>query len=169
MTGRRLARAFGLLGVMVAMTLTSAAPATAAADIPAYGTITIADDGLGFTVASTYDAAVWTCTTEVEGQFTAPTAVTVECDPNEQIQTFNCPLMVLSVTTGGLGAQAGGRATCTSSLDTGIISGANNARRTGNLGHAYSVRCRAYGPGGLEGILVPPYTVKCAEPGLPTL
>lgn len=169
MTGKRV-RAFGLLVTAVALTTTGAGPAGAAAVVPAYGAITIADDGTGFTVATTYDPVLWDCRTEVEGQFNAPTAVKVTCTPNDQEgQEFNCPLMVLTTTTGGLGARAGGRAACTGSLDTGIISGANTAQRTGNLGNAYRVLCRAYGPGGLEGILIPPYAVKCAEPGLPTL
>ncbi|HWL34856.1 MAG TPA: hypothetical protein VNQ77_01560 [Frankiaceae bacterium] len=136
-----------------------------AVDVPAYGVITITDDGTGFVPAWTYDPALWSCSTEVEGQFNAPTAVIVTCRASEGM-SFICPRMVLTTHTAGFVARAGGRATCTyDSLDTGIISGFNAAQRTGDLGRALWVKCAAYS----DIPLIPPYTVTCNEPGLPTL
>jgi hypothetical protein len=156
------------VSVALASLVVSAQPAQAV-DIPAYGTITITNNGTGAVPTWTYDSALWTCTTEFEGQFTAPTAVTVRCVPNgdDSGQPFICPLMVLTTHTGGLAARAGGRVHCRDSgLDTGIISGVNSAQRSGNLGRADWIECAAYG-GGVP--LIPPYTVTCNEPGLPGL
>lgn len=153
--------------VATAMTagLLVATPAEAA-DIPAYGTITITNDGLGAVPAWTYDPQLWDCRTEVSGPFNAPSAVTVTCYARvAEGLSFNCPLMILTAHTKGLAARAGGRARCTSSLDTGVISGVNTAQRTGSLGHAGSIACTAYTN---AVALIPPYTVSCSEPGLPT-
>jgi hypothetical protein len=136
-----------------------------AVDVPAYGIITITNQGTGFNATWTYDPALWLCGTTVEGQFNAPTAVIVRCRASEGM-SFNCPRMILTVHTEGLAARAGGRATCTyNSLDTGIISGINTAQMTGDLGQALWVECTAYS----DIALLPPYTVTCNEPGLPTL
>ena len=148
----------------MALALATTTPAHAV-DVPAYGLITISNSGTGFVVAATYDDSVsWSCETTVQGQFTAPTAIIETCFAY-QGTSFTCPLMVLTVHTGAPVSRAGGRASCTSQLDTGIISGANSAQRTGDLGRALKIVCTAYG-GSVP--LVPPYTVTCDEPGLPT-
>jgi hypothetical protein len=155
--------------LMLSATLVGVAAPARAADIPAYGVITIADSGTGFLPTWTYDPATWTCRTTVEGQFPAPTAVTVACDSTQDL-SFACPLMVLTTHTGSPAARAGGQATCQAwsgtsrSLDTGMVSGENTALRSGDLGGAASVECRAYG-GGVP--MIPPYAVTCNEPGLP--
>ena len=157
---RRATTATVLLTVLAVTT-----PARAAA-IPAYGVITITNDGFGAVPTTTYDPATWTCSTEFFGQFNAPTAITVTCDPIDQSATFVCPLMVVTTHTKGAAARAGGRASCTRSLDTGIVSGINTAQRRGDLGPVVVVTCTAYGD---TVPLIPPYTVTCSEPGLPTL
>ena len=134
-----------------------------AIDVPAYGVITISNDGLGVTAQWTYDPAFWFCYTQITGPFHAPTLVTVTCLP-AQGGSFVCPLMVLTTQTSGLAARAGGRARCTTTVETPIISGINSAQRTGNLGRVVSLECSAYGG---EYPLVPPYTVSCTQPGLP--
>ena len=156
------------LRALVALTLLpfgAAAPADAAT-IPAYGTIRIADDGLGVQPTWTYDSLTWDCGTEIEGQFQAPTAVVVTCQwaAGDGETPFHCPLMLLTTRTSGLAARAGGAAECTSSITTGVISGVNVAQRSGNLGLAYQVTCTAYVN---SLVLVPPYEVTCSEPGLP--
>jgi hypothetical protein len=153
------------LAVTTATVVVIGTPAHAV-DVPAYGVITITDPGMGtgFTTTWTYDPAFWSCNTVVDGQFNLPTAVTVNCRASEGM-SFNCPRMILTTHTEGLASRAGGRAACTFSLDTGIISGANTAQRTGDLGHAAWVSCTAYS----DTPLIPPYTVTCNEPGLPTL
>ena len=141
--------------------LVSAAPAHAV-DVPAYGTITITNDGLGAVPTWTYDPALWSCRTEFTGVYVAPTVVTVTCVAY-QSSAFVCPLMVLTTSTRG--GRAGGSASCTTSIDTGMVRGFDSRTVSGNLGRAYRVRCQAYGDE--AGGLIPPYTVTCAEPGLP--
>ncbi|MDQ1711321.1 MAG: hypothetical protein QOE45_771 [Frankiaceae bacterium] len=163
--GRRLGT---LLAAAVVVAAGLLAPPAQAADIPAYGSITISDDGTGFVPVWTYDPALWDCSTEVVGPFQAPSAVTVTCRaPGLAEQSaFGCPLMILTTHTSGLAARAGGRAECTTSIDTGVISGVNTAVRSGNLGHAEAITCTAYTN---SVALIPPYSVTCNEPGLPTL
>jgi hypothetical protein len=153
------------LAVATATVVAIGAPAQAV-DVPAYGVITITNQGTGFVPPTwTYDPAFWACNTTVEGQFNLPTAITVKCRASEGM-SFNCPRMILTVHTEGLASRAGGRAGCTYNyLDTGIISGVNTAQLTGDLGHALWVECTAYS----DTPLIPPYTVTCNEPGLPTL
>lgn len=139
-----------------------------ATDVPAYGSITITNQGTGVAAEWTYDPQLWDCGTDIVGPFNAPTSVIVTCvaKTQESPVDFTCPLMVLTVHTQGLAARAGGRAKCTGTLDTGVISGINSAQRNGNLGRAAAVTCTAYTN---SVALIPPYTVTCAEPGLPTL
>lgn len=151
-----------MVAALVAATVSTAVPAQAV-DVPAYGVITITSDGVGVVPTWTYDPALWACRTDVVGNFFAPTEVTVTCDA-DQGQSFICPVMILTTQTRG--GRAGGSASCTGSLDTGIVSGIDQRTARGNLGRAYSVRCRAYG-GGLP--MTPPYTITCSEPGLPEL
>jgi hypothetical protein len=142
----------------------TSAQATDLAAIPAYGVITIANDGTGAVPVWTYDAALWSCSTEIQGQYTAPTAVIVTCRASEGT-SFGCPLMILTTQTGGPAARAGGRVSCTyTTLDTGIIGGFNSAQRTGSLGRALWIECAAYS----DIPLIPPYAVTCNEPGPPT-
>jgi hypothetical protein len=143
----------------------AAAPAEAAT-VPAYGAIRIANDGLGAVPTWTYDPALWDCSTRFDGQFTAPSAVTVTCSPHDGDgePLFHCPLMVLTVRTSGPAARAGGAASCTTGIDTGVISGVNAAAAYGNLGVADQITCTAY----VDAlVLAPPYEVTCSEPGLP--
>jgi len=112
----------------------AAATPAEAATIPAYGTIRIANDGLGAVPTWTYDPAFWDCGTRFDGQFTAPSAVTVTCNAldGDGEPLFHCPLMVLTVRTSGPAARAGGAASCTTSINTGVINGVNAATRVGN-------------------------------------
>jgi hypothetical protein len=162
-TRRPIVSVLTTVAVAIAMAVADGRPAEAV-DVPAYGIITITNHGTGFVPTWTYDPAFWLCTTEVQGQFNAPTAVVVTCRASEGF-SFSCPHMIVTTHTEGLAARAGGRATCTSTLDTGIISGVNTAEREGDLGHVFSVVCTAYS----DIPLIPPYTVTCNEPGLPTL
>lgn len=152
--------------IAVALLPLPAATPAEAASVPAYGTIRIANDGAGLTPTWTYDPVTWRCQTEVDGLYHAPSAVTVTCRyvMEDGGSPFFCPLMVLTDRTSGATARAGGRATCTTSIDTGVISGVDTATRQGHLGHAYTITCTAY-VGSLT--LVPPYEVTCSEPGLP--
>lgn len=154
----------GTLTLCAALLVIAPATPATAADIPAYGVITIADHGLGAVPTWTYDPALWTCSTTIDGAYLAPSAITVTCDSNLEVSPFGCPLMVLTVETYLPTSHAGGRASCTRTLDTGMVSGTNTARVTGNLGRANVIVCRAYGRGYP---LLPPYSVTCAEPGLP--
>lgn len=162
MTTPRAATAAFLLAL-----LQPVAPAEAAV-LPAYGTITIRDDGLGVgaKLVWTYDDALWSCGTESDGPWYAPLSHLVRCTARlaEGGPTFACPLMVLTARA-GLGGRAGGRASCTRTLDTSVVTDESHEVRYGNLGAAPSVECAAYG-GGLP--LRPPYAVTCAEPGAPT-
>lgn len=153
----------GVLGAVLPIVLVSPAAARAVT-VPAYGTITIRNPGLGPQVTSTYDKAFWDCKTEIDGLFDAPEAVHVRCTPLQTGISFGCPFMVVTVVTGTSASQAGGKATCTSSIDTGVISGVNTARVFGDLGAAPSVTCTAYVN---DLTLIPPYDVTCFDPGLP--
>ena len=72
--------------------------------------------------------------------------------------------MVLTVRI-SLAGRTGGLATCTRTLDTGIVREGHYAVRYGDLGGAPEVVCEAYG-GTLA--MTPPYEVTCSEPGAPT-
>jgi hypothetical protein len=146
----------------VAALLLVPVPSATAASVPAYGTIVIRDDGLGARATTTYELPTWRCRTSSGESPTLPSWVRVECFPRETI-AFACPLMVLTVRTLGTG-RAGGKVTCTSTVDLGIVSGTDLRSTAAALGPVPSIRCDAYG-GDLP--LVPPYEVTCAEPGLP--
>ena len=152
-----------LLGAFLPAVLLGPAPA-GATTVPAYGTITIRNAGLRPEIVSTYDRTFWDCDTTFDGLFDAPVAVTVTCTPLQTGISFGCPFMVVTVVTGTSASQAGGKATCTSSIDTGVISGVNTARVFGDLGAAPSVTCTAYVN---DLTLIPPYDVTCFDPGLP--
>jgi hypothetical protein len=141
----------------------SAVPTRAATLVPAYGVITISDDGTGPTVKTSYDPLLWRCSFTVFGS--PATQVDASCTPTaDNGSMWDCPLMLLTTSvTGGI---AGGFVDCGGSgLDTGVVSGINSVEREGNLGPVFSIFCEAY-PGSL-GVLVPRYTVTCDEPGLP--
>src|SRR3954462_3092744 len=93
-TRRLIVSAVTTVAVAMAMTVADGTPAQAV-DVPAYGIITISNQGLGFGPTWTYDPAFWLCTTEVQGQFNAPTAVVVTCRAYEGF-SFNCPHMILT-------------------------------------------------------------------------
>ena len=154
--------------LLLAALVTAATPGTsarAALEVPAYGVITITNDGLGAVPVWTYDSELWSCRTEILGPYLAPREVAVSCTPAQGLR-FACPLMVLTVQTRGAGARAGGHASCTYTLDTGVLHGVATARLSGNLGPVRVLRCSAYS---VDVPLVPPYTVTCGEPGLPTV
>ena len=152
-----------LAGGAALVLLSALAPAAHAVDVPAYGVITITDAGTGPHVSWTYDG-VLDCRSGVQGPGGVPQVIKVSCYAGQSVATFNCPNMILTTTTNG-GGVAGGRATCGTTFDTGVVAN-STATRSGNLGHVYyTIECTAYVD---AGVLVPPYTVTCDEPGLPT-
>jgi hypothetical protein len=166
-TGRRVAAVLAAVvlpfaGITPAVSAAAAAGAGATTVVPAYGVITITDDGLGPRATWTYDG-VLDCTFTTQGPGGVPAQATVVCSRGQEISVaeLNCPLMIVSRTTATV---VGARASCDRTLDMGVgTSGAASA----NLGNVtYSIVCEAYVD---AGVLVPPYTVTCNEPGLPTL
>lgn len=152
--GRRVAAVAAVITVaFVGMPGASAEP-----DVPAYGSITITDAGLGPRVTWTYDGLL-DCDWAAQGPGGVPQIVTVTCYAGQSAVSLNCPLMIVSRTTLSV---VGARATCGSTLDMGVgTSGAASA----NLGHvSFGIVCEAYMD---FGVLVPPYSVTCNEPGLP--
>ncbi|HEU0131029.1 MAG TPA: hypothetical protein VFQ85_08570 [Mycobacteriales bacterium] len=156
------------LGAAVALVATAGAAPAQAQDVPAWGSITITDNGIrGIVATNTYEDAdrlVWDCeTTTHSGVGGAVDRVTVTCLPNPQAATFACPEMVLSVATRG--GTAGGQASCNAArtLDSGVMSGfAVSQPLAADLGRVTAITCVAYVN---YGALVPPYSVTCAEPG----
>lgn len=149
--------------VILALSLGGVPSATAqAAEIPAYGSITISDEGFGARAKWTYDGINIGCESTTNGPGGVPQIVTVRCRPAEGGGlTFACPRMVVTRTTGTV---VGARASCDSTLDMGI---GTSGTATADLGPLrFFLTCEAYMD---SGVLVPPYSVTCAEPGLPTL
>jgi hypothetical protein len=134
--------------------------ATALSDVPAYGTITITDPGTGPRATWTYDGLL-DCGWDVSGTGGVPQTIRVFCTvPQEGGLSLSCPLMVVSRVTLSV---VGARAACGSTVDMGV---GTSATTTANLGHVYrQIECAAYVD---YGVLVPPYTVTCTEPGLPS-
>jgi len=149
----------GAVLALPAVTFTGTPAAHAETDVPAYGTITISDMGLGPRVTWTYDGLLY-CSSDMQGPGGVPQVIRVACYAGQSVVSLNCPLMVVTRTTLTV---VGARATCGSTLDMGVgTSGAAAA----NLGHVgYAIVCEAYVD---YGVLVPPYSVTCDEPGLPT-
>jgi hypothetical protein len=152
--GRRVAAAAAVIAVMFA----GMPGASAETDVPAYGSITIADAGLGPRATWTYDGLL-DCGSLEQGPGGVPQVVTVTCYAGQSAVSLSCPLMIVTRTTLTV---VGARATCGSTLDMGVgTSGAASA----NLGHvSFAIVCVAYVD---FGVLVPPYSVTCNEPGLP--
>ena len=157
---------FGRLIAAVATALTVTfvgMPATSAAEtsVPAYGMITISDPGTGVRATWTYDG-LFDCTFSTNGPAGAASTATVTCTPSQNAgeTQFSCPLMIVQRTTPTV---VGARASCESTLDMGVgTSGAASA----NLGPVdFAIVCEAYN----FGVLVPPYSVSCDEPGLPSV
>lgn len=127
--------------------------------VPAYGIITISDPGTGPRATWTYDG-LFDCSLSITGPAGAASSATVTCtlSQNAGSTRFDCPLMIVSRQTPSV---VGARASCESTLDMGVgTAGAASA----NLGFVnYAIVCEAYS----FGVLVPPYTVSCDEPGLP--
>lgn len=144
----------------VERTTTVPEPLTA---VPAYGTITITDQGAGPEVTSLFDPVSWACDSTITGS--PPVEVVGECTPTNPDVNWTCPQMVVAAWTPVPTAAAGGRVTCdgSSDLDTGVVSfGADYD--IGNLGAVTTITCTAYaGPSGL----LPPYTVQCGDPDRP--
>lgn len=158
------------IGRPIAMVMTSLAvtlvglPASASATVttvPAYGIITISDPGTGPRATWTYDGA-FDCSFSTSGPGGAPSSATVTCTPSQTVEgtvAFNCPGMILSRTTATV---VGARASCESTLDLGI---GTSAAAEANLGPVdFAIVCEAYN----VSVLVPPYSVECNEPALPT-
>ncbi len=145
---------------VIAVTFVGLPGAHATSDVPAYGSITITDEGFGPRATWTYDG-ILSCSFSSNGPAGVASSAKVTCDVGEGSLSLNCPLMIVSRTTLTV---VGARATCGSTLDMGVgTSGAASA----NLGHVYpSLVCEAYVD---YGVLVAPYSVTCNEPGLPTI
>jgi hypothetical protein len=152
--GRRVCAA----AAVIAVTSVGLPGASAETDVPAYGSITISDAGLGPRASWTYDG-VLDCGTQEQGPGGVPQVIRVTCYATQSPVSMNCPLMIVSRVTLTV---VGARATCGSTLDMGVgTTGAASA----NLGHvSVAVVCEAYMD---VGVLVPPYSVTCDEPGLP--
>jgi len=136
-----------------------AAHASGTADVPAYGSITISNTGDGVQTAWTYDGLLY-CRSESSGPAGTPQSVKVICDVSQGvISNLDCPLMVVSRWTQSV---VGARATCATTLDMGV---GTTGMAEDDLGHVYdAITCEAYVD---VGVLIPPYTVTCSEPGLP--
>ena len=136
-------------------------PGASAQDVPAYGIITISDQGLGPRTTWTYDGLL-DCRSETVGPGGLPQIVTVTCYASQsEVVGLNCPLMIVTRVTASV---VGARARCGSTLDMGI---GTTGAATANLGHvSVAIVCEAYMD---FGVLVPPYTVTCNEPGLPAV
>lgn len=170
----RKARRAMLCAVVAATLIGPVSPAAQAADLPAYGVITVTDpgNGLGPRMHDTYDPVIWDCVNSSNWDGFVATFAQMKCTPNPQLATFNCPRMVLTTSTAGIVAAAGGKVECNGTfagrLDTGVVRGVDTATRSGDLGHVTAIVCKAYADPA-EIYLRPPYTITCNEPGLPTL
>jgi hypothetical protein len=135
-------------------------PGASAQDIPAYGSITISDEGFGPRATWTYDGLLF-CDFSSNGPGGVASIATVFCYAEQSGVSLNCPQMIVTRTTLTV---VGARAGCGGTLDMGVgTSGAAAA----NLGHVdVGITCEAYVN---YGVLVAPYSVTCNEPGLPTL
>ena len=157
-------RRIPLVQAAVAVVAVAAPGAVAEPDVPEYGTITITDQGFGPRATWTYDG-VFDCDLTTDGPGGVAAVVRVECLVRGEGGTglgFTCPLMVVTRTSVG---RAGGAASCERGLDTGV--GTGTATASADLGRVTDgIVCTAYVD---IGVLVPPYTVTCVEPGLPGL
>lgn len=156
--GRRVATVMASLALAL-VGLPASAHATVTT-VPAYGSITISDPGTGPRASWTYDGS-FDCNFSTTGPGGAASTATVTCTISQNVEgvvAFNCPLMILSRST--LTA-VGARASCDSTLDMGIGTSGTAFANLGRLD--FSIICEAYD----VGVLVPPYSVTCDEPGLP--
>jgi hypothetical protein len=149
----------GVAVAILATTFVGMPAATAQTDVPAYGSITISDQGLGPRTTWTYDDLL-DCGSTSDGPRGVPQIITVTCYADQSPLSFSCPLMIVTRTTSTV---VGARATCGSTLDMGV---GTSGVALANLGHvSFAIICEAYVD---VGVLVPPYSVTCNEPGLPT-
>lgn len=129
--------------------------------VPAYGFITISDQGFGPRATWSYEG-VLDCRFLADGPGGVPNVAAVVCDTTQNALgvVFSCPRMVVTRTTAGV---VGSRALCDDdALDMGV---GTSGLAFADLGLAQrSLRCEAYMD---VGVLVPPYTVTCAEPSVP--
>ncbi|HVF04410.1 MAG TPA: hypothetical protein VNA20_06195 [Frankiaceae bacterium] len=154
----RIRRRVAAAAAVVAVTCVGM-PGASAQDVPAYGTITIIDQGFGPRATWTYDG-VLSCYFSTNGPAGVASIARVFCNAMQSPVSLNCPLMIVTRTTLTV---VGARARCGSTLDMGVgTSGAASA----NLGHVdVGITCEAYV---VYGVLVAPYSVTCNEPGPPT-
>jgi hypothetical protein len=155
-----------LAAVLAAVIVTvgvAPAPAGAQTELSAEGTITISDAGFGPHTTWTYtDGVDLTCRSSWTGPNGVPQDIKVTCTPGQTLgQVFNCPLMAVSRATASF---VGARASCTDTLEMGVGTTGFASADLGPLGAALT--CEAYVQ---VGVLLPPYSVTCAEPGLPTV
>ncbi|MDQ1699712.1 MAG: hypothetical protein QOG34_1575 [Frankiaceae bacterium] len=151
-----------LAGVLALLAVTVVAPPAAHATdtaVPAYGSITISDVGTGPRATWTYDG-VLDCVSSWTGPTGVPQSVKVECFLGQTVPAaLGCPEMIVMRTTATV---VGARATCSRTLDLGVGTTAATSADLGDV--EYEIACEAYVD---YGVLVPPYTVTCDEPGLP--
>lgn len=154
---RRLAT---LIAVLALFVLGLPANANAGVDAPAAGTIIISDSGFGIQWWWSYGGDI-SCQFSANGPAGVASLAQVTCDASQGLVSRACPMMVVTRTTE---TWVGARASCDSVLDMGV--GSSGVARA-NLGHVYStIICQAYVD---YGVLTPPYSVTCDEPGPPTM
>lgn len=148
------------VALLTAIVVTPAPASATTTDVPAYGLIMISDTGSGPRALWTYDGLL-SCTFTVTGPGGVPADAIVRCDASQSPVSLGCPRMVVSRATA---TEVGARATCATTLDMGV---GTSGEASANLGHVYDdITCEAYVD---IGVLVPPYSVTCDEPGLPLL
>jgi hypothetical protein len=147
---------------MVTVMFVGLPPASGETKVPAYGVITISDEGFGPHVTWSYESGVdLDCTSSWTGPNGVPQVVTVRCAVAQTTgPIFDCPLMIVSRTTDSV---VGARASCDDTLEMGVGTTGTSSANLGPITDALT--CAAYVD---AGVLVPPYSVTCDEPGLPT-
>ena len=157
---RRIGRIIAATTVALATTLAGmpASSADSTTAVPAYGTITISDPGTGVRATWSYDG-LFSCTFSTNGPAGFASTATVVCIPsNTETIHFSCPAMIVSRSTLSV---VGARSSCERTLDMGVGTSGSAEADLGPVDS--SIVCEAYN----VGVLVPPYTVTCWEPGLP--
>lgn len=144
--------------VALCAALPGAATASQTTRVPAYGGITITDNGFGPRATWTYDG-VLSCDWKVSGLGGIAQRVTVECLAVQSALDLYCPRMVVTRMTATV---VGAKASCASTLDMGVGTSGTASAHLGDV--RYAITCVAYMD---VGVLVPPYVVTCADPGLP--
>lgn len=154
----RLGRRTAAAAAVVAMTVVGMPGASAEPDVPAYGSITIVDEGFGPRATWTYDGLL-SCDFSTNGPAGVASIARVFCYAGQSAVSLDCPLMIVTRTTLTV---VGARARCGTTLDMGV---GTPGTASGNLGHVdVAITCEAYVD---YGVLVAPYSVTCNEPGLP--